>query len=72
MVTVGKDGVKSADKELKGDGLDPTNVPGSVEGTPVCTKTPGMPAVPNGDTNSNTRTGIRIGIGVEESGWGEN
>ena len=72
VVTVRKDGVESADKELKGNGLGPANVLGSVEGMPVCTKTPGAPAVPDGDTNFNTRTGIGIGVGVEKSGWGEN
>ena len=36
MAAVGKDSVESADKELKGDGLSPSDVFGSMEGLPSC------------------------------------
>ena len=36
MAAVGKDSVESVDKELKGDGLSPSDVFGSMEGLPSC------------------------------------
>ena len=58
MLFLVEDSVDSTDKELKTEGLCPTDVPLSIGALPTWEKSPGMPSLSDDNANSNTRTGI--------------
>ena len=60
--------IEIADQELETDGFCPSDVFGTSEHGPIGTQPPGSPALTDDNTDSNARTGIRVGLGIKENG----